>query len=65
MNEEEEKEFLSELRKVLYAFMPNPADVSRKYKKGLSMNKFSNFKNVMETLHQRKSMSQKNVVNKH
>ena len=65
MSEEEEKEFLSELRKVLYAFMPNPADVARKYKKGLSVNKFSNFKNVMETLHQRKSMSQKNVVNKH
>ena len=34
--------------------MPNPSQMSRLYKKGLSVNKFKNFKHVMEDIHERK-----------
>ena len=33
--------------------MKNPADMTRLYKKGLSINTFKNFKGVMEQLHDR------------
>ena len=51
--EEEVRRFLQELRQVLFDSMPNPGDVKRKYRKGISVNKFSKYKQVMESLHER------------
>lgn len=63
MNEKDDKEFIKELRKVLFAQMPNPADMKQKFRKGLSINNFKNFKHVMEDFHDRKTgENQKKVL---
>ena len=45
--------------------MPNPDEVKRKYRKGISVNKFSKYKQVMESLHERsKTVDQKSMRTK-
>ena len=40
----------------------NPAEMSRKYKKGISINNFRNFKSVMEDLHERNAEDQNRIA---
>ena len=45
--------------------MPNPDEVKRKYRKGISVNKFYKYKQVMESLHERsKTDDQKSMKTK-
>ena len=47
---------MRELKKVLTKQLPNPNEkLTGTYKRGLSINKFKNFKAVMEDLHERKT----------
>ena len=53
----EEKEFIRQLKKVIWAQIPDPAKTKHKYRKGISTNKFSKYRQVMEQLHERNFMS--------
>lgn len=43
--------------------MRDPAEMTRFYKKGLSVNNFKNFKSVMEMIHDRKIANQGSKLN--
>mmetsp|Transcript_35211 Transcript_35211/g.46377 ORF Transcript_35211/g.46377 Transcript_35211/m.46377 type:complete len:101 (+) Transcript_35211:91-393(+) len=60
--EEEERQFIKQLKKVLFDSMPNPADVERKYSKNLSINKFSKYREVMEDLKTRSKIDDQKSI---
>ena len=63
--EKEEIEFIKAIKKIMVGSMKDPTEMSRLYKKGISINSFKNFKSVMEDLQFRSAADQASVVRKH
>ena len=55
--ETEEKEFQKEMKRVMTGQLVDPSKMVRLYKRGLTINKFKNFKTVMEWLYSQRSES--------
>ena len=50
--EEEERKFTKMIKQIVLEAMPNPDDIKRNYKKGISTNKFTKYKQVLERKHE-------------